>query len=1249
MGMKPKLRLFGALISTVIITGAIGGTFLARNASGTPIALDEPAYSLVLDSSNTPPDSTGLFGNHETTINGTNIIYYGAMGSNEYHIVLNDTGYLMNSLSTRITSITSVSAEFIAEDTASLTLSTSFDGLEFSSTTIESTVINYTSSLPYFLRLSANGGNISIRNVTITYSCVTHDLPIVEDPDASLVIKDFVSPDPNVDLSTNIASDPNGFFQTEGIDLVSFSGAEIYAGVSPQTDFFVVGSDDAAGRLRFTFTPMYISGIMVDAKRHGVAVSDLQVSTNVDNDGETHEIEDRDDYLFTFAAQTRSLATSLTIRGLDAEFELYGIAIYSSDTPRNAPLESGFSAQDHRADDYRTTDIYDLTNELEVRAAMTSGPALVLEKGNGITGYTYKMYNASGALVNTNEAFPAAGDYRLEVRYKNYPVVAISIKVSPAGETPAKLYSLLALDARHTYYAGEVFNQSNQLAVAATYGNHISEFLTYDPSGTNGYSITCLDPNGDYFYPSNPFSLLGTYAYTVEYLGVESSLIEFTVQNALAPTIEANITVLNSTQSHTDNLNISGDYANYFSQTNVIVDKVQTTNLFGGDNQPRWKLGATQAAGSLEFTFKDPVIIAGVALSVEQFAGQNAAATATVNELEQTMQVLPGINTLAYNNFTYNTVPTNALRITTAAGSEFFLREISLQIIPATSVAVESIELDATLSLDVGAVKQLTPTILPSQANPYQLFWESSDNAIVGVTNGIVMGKSVGQATIKVTSKNGNISAECLVKVDKPAFTDYYLPSEVDANFSLQDLKRRMPYGETGEAPNAIPVDQTVVDLLVLPVEFSDYQFSATTINDFDRVFNGTPEETKYWESLSSYYYKSSFGKIKLEFTIAPVYETGYTALEASQLDTSETNYFSTNILREAVDDYKAKNGDTATQRFDSDQDGYIDAVMLIYSCPDYSASSTIRSYSTDYWAYVYYDYRQDANLSSPNQNAYFWCSYDFMYAGIAPGSGAVDAHTFIHESGHLFGFDDFYNYDDFDGEQFRPTGGIDMMDHNIIDHNAWSKMLLGWTKPYVVTGDAEITINPAESSGDSILIADHWNGTSYDEFLMLELYTPTGLNTLDSHQIYNGNSGGGLLGYTQPGVRMFHIDSRIRSLLHLGDGLYDLGWFDDDEMAFSTDGNYMIAHSNSESRALVEPEYKLINMIQAGGVNTFLKGGYGSNADLFKTGDIFDMGDFGTAFFPNGATLNNGNVLGYRIEFIDIGMDAATIRITRV
>jgi M6 family metalloprotease-like protein len=466
------------------------------------------------------------------------------------------------------------------------------------------------------------------------------------------------------------------------------------------------------------------------------------------------------------------------------------------------------------------------------------------------------------------------------------------------------------------------------------------------------------------------------------------------------------------------------------------------------------------------------------------------------------------------------------------------------------------------------------------------------------------------------------------------------------------------------------------IKLLCLPVEFTDYPFAASTLTDLGTLFNGTASDTGYWESLSSFYEKSSFGKAKISVTIASAYDMGMTADEF--LDAKTSSRRSTDALKEAIAAYKSKTGDDCAS-FDSDQDGYIDGVYLVYSCPDYQRAKewnssyfvnytgTAAVLSDNFWAYTTWA-SGTPDVLSPVPNAYSWISYDFMYAAVA--TPEVDAHTFIHETGHLFGLDDYYNYDTpsitddtsttgDDYKYYSPTGALDMMDYNILDHDMWSKYALGWASPYVISASLSfpltIEINEAETSGDFILIPDAsstFNGTAFGEYLMVELYAPDHLNELDSGE--GANASYGYLdayprGFFIPGIKITHIDSRLINVKN-GSTFSFVDTVTSAELAASSSSSYYdVGASNTPSQSAANKGFRLIHLLEANGVNTLQnadrplikKTYFADNGTLFQ-GDS-DRGDFNMAkfssFFENQdaadktALFNDGKDFGYSLK----------------
>ena len=69
-------------------------------------------------------------------------------------------------------------------------------------------------------------------------------------------------------------------------------------------------------------------------------------------------------------------------------------------------------------------------------------------------------------------------------------------------------------------------------------------------------------------------------------------------------------------------------------------------------------------------------------------------------------------------------------------------------------------------TIAVGVIEELTATVAPANATNQKVTWKSSDPAVARVNNnGKVLGLSVGEATITVTTEDGGKTATCKVRV----------------------------------------------------------------------------------------------------------------------------------------------------------------------------------------------------------------------------------------------------------------------------------------------------------------------------------------------------------------------------------------------------------------------------------------------------------------------------------------------------
>ncbi|MCR4562231.1 MAG: hypothetical protein K5694_03405 [Bacilli bacterium] len=474
-------------------------------------------------------------------------------------------------------------------------------------------------------------------------------------------------------------------------------------------------------------------------------------------------------------------------------------------------------------------------------------------------------------------------------------------------------------------------------------------------------------------------------------------------------------------------------------------------------------------------------------------------------------------------------------------------------------------------------------------------------------------------------------------------------------------------YQSQGHRMDSLP-SKGDFNVVVIPVNFNDYKFDDSSLMDLDAAFNS--KKPKYYESLTSFYEKSSFGNVSFNATILDPYETNQTVYEFVNSTTSR-NQIGTRLLRTAITKYKEAEVDF--KPFDQDENGLIDAVYLVYAAPDYLSEEFSKYSLSDeaksiLWAFVSWDNTIGANKNSPNACSFVWASKDFMYKGVKKGEG-VDSHTFIHETGHLFGLADYYNYSrdnkSYTDNNYKftdPVGGLDMMDCNILDHNMWSKYALGWVEPYLITKDMsfplDVEINSA-NEGDLLIIPSYYdepNGTAFDEFMMVELYSPSGLNAVDSSSSHYLSYP---RGYYIPGVKISHVDSRMAHYTSSANYEFGVDVTNKEFLKLSTGQNsfFRIAASNTSRSSLYPETYKpganLIHLMEANGKFTFRnenyaneespyyqKMFYANNGTLFQAEEdryLFNMEKFKDFFVEHDekgkALFNNGKEFGYAIK----------------
>ena len=484
------------------------------------------------------------------------------------------------------------------------------------------------------------------------------------------------------------------------------------------------------------------------------------------------------------------------------------------------------------------------------------------------------------------------------------------------------------------------------------------------------------------------------------------------------------------------------------------------------------------------------------------------------------------------------------------------------------------------------------------------------------------------------------------------------------------------------------------VKSLVVPVDFTDYPASGLpkgeegTVADLEAAVFGEAEETR-WHSLRSYYEATSYGQCHVTGEVVDFFHTGVTAREFAKgatfgkehtLDgegfagTSGTNV--TRLLVAAITSlYKeggSRYGELDLNDYDANGDGYIDSVLMIYSCEPHVRDNEGVIDDDLFWAFrwnarVDPTYDEDDELLYPGADGFFWASYrtfyeheDYTDEQIAKGEATIDCHTLIHEFGHILSLDDYYDY----SYNHSPLGALDMMDHNIGDHNGYSKTLLGWTTPYIVNGAAEITIPSTTDTGEFIILpapdtwdiwgdyADkttRWYGSALSQYLMIEFLTPTGVAEYDgTHQYVKGWA----YYFSQAGIRITHIDSRIGEfLLNKNEGQYRFNSYTIQTVYGGTENGYCdiattnTGKNNEGRKQEAFEDNRQLTVVSSQGIHwKARKRASVKNEDLWQEGGVLKDYQFWNKI--GGQVVD----MGYEISIVKIdGNNSATIRFTPV
>ncbi len=229
------------------------------------------------------------------------------------------------------------------------------------------------------------------------------------------------------------------------------------------------------------------------------------------------------------------------------------------------------------------------------------------------------------------------------------------------------------------------------------------------------------------------------------------------------------------------------------------------------------------------------------------------------------------------------------------------------------------------------------------------------------------------------------------------------------------------------------------VKVLVVKVGFEDYPLDSDdemetvyTDEELFAIFNGTEDglqdSNQNGESLHSYYATSSYGLLNIHCD--EIYE--YNA-KGSREEYGSDSFYDEDGANQLIDEVLSGLDDEIDyHEYDSDGDGWIDAVYLNFAGPTGDWSST-------WWTHA------NENTDSKSYDGVQYHAYSFIHRY---GDRESDIGVLIHETGHLLGMPDYYAYGMNQSNNIGTfdimTAGDEIQQHNG-DHNGFSKWSYGW------------------------------------------------------------------------------------------------------------------------------------------------------------------------------------------------------------
>jgi len=357
-------------------------------------------------------------------------------------------------------------------------------------------------------------------------------------------------------------------------------------------------------------------------------------------------------------------------------------------------------------------------------------------------------------------------------------------------------------------------------------------------------------------------------------------------------------------------------------------------------------------------------------------------------------------------------------------------------------------------------------------------------------------------------------------------------------------------------APTVLPSDGSP-RVLTLLIAFEDLLGYTDPLVVDDRLY-GNGESSAYpYESMTNFYRRSSYGLLDIAGSTLGWYTTPYPRSEVVESYVGRQA-----LIKEVFTHYDTEGHDFS--QYDNDGDGVIDYLVIVWTGAHGEWASFWWGYQTSFW-------NDNFEVDGVQIGTYSWQweNYDWP--------GEFDPEVVIHETGHALGLPDYYDYDDAIGPR-GGVGGLDQMDGNLGDHNAFSKWVLGWLTPEICNeASHQLLLAPNDETPEATVLM-HGNPVTdpYAEYFMVQ------------HRRRQGNDAE----IPNDGLLIWHLDARLDDS---GDFLYD----------------------NSYT------EHKLLRLMEADGLEEIERGGRADAGDFYTPGDLFDTQSFPASLRYDGVPTN--------------------------